>query len=375
MQNFEKLRKFLRKRSPVRFYQIFILLSIGLTFYTTIVGDFAPTDLYKPDAWAQMSIAVGTAAFTVVGIIASVLVSNENNKRAEMTDSLTVISNKIEEKKRLNPDRSLDYVYDSSKNAIDDTIAVFSPMRYYVSLIGFLSFFILLLSALFAIEGYAFKLTLGSFLIGLDLLSGYVLYVAEEFVKMDRLSSSRKKKGELTLLATRVNDVLYSIPVSDKKGAIAASRAIERLEFKVRFRGNVRNGFLHATVRYSNGNVSYIPDANTFLCPFGFADDFRLVLLDRELNTGILQSKEPIDSSFELILRSRKNSEINPLLAITSIDRLGMQQIYKQCSIRNDFRVESIELRMWEDPFYKQNYKRREVDCITFQVTEPEPTR
>jgi hypothetical protein len=373
MQNSGRFQKVKSKAKHVRFYQIFIAMSIIITVYAIYVGKPAPTKLYTPDSWAQMSISVGAAALTVVAIIASIVVSNENNKRAEMTDSLTIISNKIEEKKRLNPDRSLDNIYDSSKNAIDDAIARFSPMKYFVSLIGFMSFIVLLWSAFSAIFGYSFAWILASFLFGVYLLLGYVLYVVDEFLIMDRLSSSAKRKGELTMLAMKINGVLHKPAIKDKKGTIKANQLIERVEFKLRFNGNVKNGFLHATVKYVDGNVSYIPDANTFLCLFGFANDFRLVLLEKDLDTGVLQMKGSIDLSFELILRSRKRSEINPLIGTGFIDRLGMQEIYKQCSIENDVRIAAIELRMYEDPFYKQNFKRREVDCITLQVTEPEP--
>ncbi len=364
----------LKIKSPIRFYQAFILLFFVLTIYAIYSSEIAPTELFKPDAWAQMSISVGASALTIVAIITSIVVSNENNKRVEMTDCLAVMSNRIEEKKRLNPDRSLDDIYDASKQRIDEAITMFSPIKYSLSTIGFLSFFNLLLSAVFAIEGFTFKLTLGSFFIGIILLCGYVVYVGEEFSIMDRLSSSRKKKGQLTLLANKVNGVPHQVALSGKKATISSNRQIERIEFKVRFSGNAKNGFLHATVSYANGLVSYIPDASTYLGAFGFANDFRLVLLEKESDTGILQMKGTIDLSFELVLRSRKQSEINPLIQETFIERLGKQEIYRHCSIGSDFRIKTIELRIYEDPFYKQNYKRREVDCITFEVTEPEPT-
>ena len=47
------------------------------------------------------------------------------------------------------------------------------------------------------------------------------------------------------------------------------------------------------------------------------------------------------------------------------VEGLGKRKVYKYCSIPKDFQVSAIEIRVYEDPFYKPNYKRRAIDLIT----------
>ena len=127
---------------------------------------------------------------------------------------------------------------------------------------------------------------------------------------------------------------------------------------------------MHATVRYSNGLVSFVPDVNTFLANFGFIDDYHLTLLEREFDTGIIQTENSLDLPFELILRSNKGTEENPMIAKGFIESLGEKAIFKNCSLNENFLTTTIELRMYEDPLYKPNSKRREVDCIILKIKE-----
>lgn len=202
------------------------------------------------------------------------------------------------------------------------------------------------------------------------MLTGYVIYCAKEFAKIDKFSFPPKKKGKLTLQRVKINGepVHFRNENSDKATKfVNFTQKIERLEFKIRFEGHVRNGFLHATVKYTNGRVSYIPDSNTYLSNFGFVDDYTLTPLEKEFDTGVLQGNGPVDLLFDLVLRSRKETDENPVIARGFIDRLGGKNIYRYCSIPEDFLVDSIEIRVLEDPFFKSNYKRREVDCITLR--------
>ena len=328
--------------------------------------EFAPTEFYKPDNWATISIAIGATILTLVGIITSILVSNENNRRVEFIANLSLISNKIEQKAGTNPDKSLNEIYSNSIEKLRALVEGLAPLKYSEGLIGIFSFFFFLISALLAIFGYQFKFVIGNFVVGTVLLIGYVIYIIEEFIKIDVSSSLPKKNGKLTLLAIKLNGEPWQFEnKNENEVSIKLNQIINRIEFKVRFEGEVRNAFLHATVRYANGLVSYIPDANTYLSNFGFINDFRLGLLESVFDTGTLQSDKQVDLSLDLVLRSEKGTAQNPVIAKGFIERLGEKDIYKYCSIPEDFHIDSIEIRIWEDPFFKPNYKRREVDLIT----------
>jgi hypothetical protein len=195
----------------------------------------------------------------------------------------------------------------------------------------------------------------------------------EEFVTMDMLSSPKNKNGELILQDVRINGVHREFEQNKKVLSFTVGKA-EKMEFKVRFKGNVRNGFLHATVNHSNG-VAFVPDVNTFLADFGFRDDFGLTLRDA-FDTGLLYISGKYDLCFELVLRSKKDSEENPLIAKgVYVGMYGKKDLYQNCSLPENISIRSVELRMFEDPLYKANFKRREVDCITLTIYEiPEPT-
>lgn len=353
----------LSKMSPRRHHYLTIVL-IAAVLVVIAFTEIGPTEQYRPDTWGAMSFTVGASILTLVGIFTSILTSNENNRRVEFSENLTRILEKVERKERTNPDRSLDDIYDTSKKKLRALIDTITPLRYSEGIIGILSFYFFLLSAFCAIFGYPFKSVLGSFLIGIALLVGYVIYCIDEFVKIDRSSLIPKKKGNLTLLTVRINGVTRHFETEGKDVSVAVDQRISRIETRVRFEGELRNGFLHAVVKYTNGLASYIPDPNTFLHNFGFANDFTLTLLEKGFGTGLLQNTERLDLSFELVLRSRKNTEENPLVAKAFIERLGEKEIFKHCSIPDGFVVDSIEIRAYEDPFFRPNYKRREVDCI-----------
>lgn len=367
---FQRFKKLFNKKSPIRFFLLFMLAFLVTSTFYIVFGNPVPTENYRADNWAQMSIGIGASVLTLVAIITAVVLSNENSRRVEFIEGLSANIQKLEEKERLNPDRSYDQVYDNSKEKIQEVIESIPPLRYRESGIGIFSFYLFLGSAFFAVIGTGFQLILALFLYGISLVLGYVLYVAEEFQTMDRFSKSKKKDGSLSLLATRVNGVLQNLTVTNQRATLNMNGRINIIEFKIRFKGTIKNGFLHAIVKYANGLTSHIPEANTYLANFGFANNYYLVLLEKEFDTGILQSKGTHDFTFELVLRSEKGSEVNPLIATAFVERLGEQQIFRNPSVENDNRIVAIEIRMYEDPFYKSNYKRREVACITIEVNE-----
>jgi len=348
------------------------ILTLALVFIMIVVLaliEVEATDLFRPDNWAAMSIGFGASILTLVGIITSILTSNENNRRTEFIENLNIVLKKIEDKIRINPDRSLTEIYENSKKTIKALIDNMLPMKYSEGITGILSFYFFLVSAFIAVIGWKFKFVFGFFLFGIALSVGYVAYCVIEFAKIDSSSSLPKKKGELELQAVKVNGRTLPFETIGKEIFISSSQRIERIEFKVRFKGTVRNGFFHAIVRYTNGLASHIPDSNTYLANFGFVDDHILTLLEKEADTGVLQKSEQLDLSFDLILRSSKGTEENPLILKAFIERLGEKDIYKYLSIPDDFVVNVIEIRIYEDPFFKPTYKRREIDCITIHPT------
>jgi hypothetical protein len=209
-----------------------------------------------------------------------------------------------------------------------------------------------------------------SFLIGVVLLVGYVIYCIIEFIKIDRFSRLPEKKGSLKLKSVKINGQLLSFDSESKEPVIKIKDRIRRMEFGVRFEGRVRNGFFHAIIRYVRGRATHVPESNTYLGDAVFAEGRLLVLSfsDGRLNTGILQGNETIELLFEVC----KDLTENPVIGIKDIPRLGRIATRRYCSIPENFEVESIELRVYEDPTFRSNYKRRAVDLITVRPSKLE---
>lgn len=80
---------------------------------------FGPTRLasfHEAGVWAEVSIAAGASALTIVGIITALLTSRENDRRKEFNEDLTLMLVGLEKKASSNPDKS------PSKISIDRTI-------------------------------------------------------------------------------------------------------------------------------------------------------------------------------------------------------------------------------------------------------------
>lgn len=340
------------------------MIGLAFTLGSIYLTSLEPTQWYKADNWATISIAIGATILTLVGIITSILVGNENSRRTEFIENLSFISNNVEEKGRINPDRSLTEIYNNSIRKMRVVIDQLAPLKYSEGIIGIFSFFFFLISALLAIYGYPFKFIIGNFAVGIILLVGYINYVIEEFLKIDSSSALPKKKGELTLLTLKINGNNQYFEMKSKETSIKLTEKIRRMEFRVGFVGNVRNGFLHTSIRYTNGASSYIPDSNTFLSNFGFTDGYILTLYDRRLDTGLLQSDEPIELAMDVC----RDLNENPFQEDVPVEGLGRRKVYRYCSIPLNFQEDRIEIRVYEDPFFKPNFKRREIDVITIHL-------
>ena len=363
----KKYTRWGNRRSWLRVYQFFtalLVVALALFLYST---NLSSNENFRADSWSQMSISIGASVLTLVAIITSIGLSNENNRRLEFNENLNGILNRIDKKN--NPDRSFDEIYENSKQKIRYVIDSVPILRYIESLIGIFSFFLFLFSAIFAVMGYPFFYTFGFFAYGIVFLIGYVMYVIEEFAIMDRFSNLSKPKGVLRLLRIKINGAQKEFELKNKEVLLKLTKRVERIEFKVRFEGTTRNGFLHAIAKYKNGLSSHIPDSNTYLATFGFIDNYHLTLLEKEFDTGILQVEKSIDLTFEVILRGSKGTEENPLLGKGLVGGFE-KEVYSQCSIPENYDIEAIELRMYEDPLYRPNMKRREIDCIIFKINK-----
>jgi len=369
----DRYKKWAKKKSPLRLYQIFLVLFIIILSIFFPLSNPPSSTSFSADNWAQMAISIGASVLTLLAIIVAIGLSNENIKRLDFNEILTSLINKIEEKKRNNPDRTIDELYDASEEKIQAVADSVPILKYTESLLALLSFVFFLLSAIFAVMNFRFVFALGTFAYATVFLIGYLTYVIEEFANMDKYSRAIKKKGSLELLDIRINGTHRQFEVQNKVVNLTLRRLLERLELTVRIKGNIRNGFLHATVRYRNNWVSYIPDCNTYLGSFGFVDDYHFTLLEKQYDTGILQVDGSIELDFEIPLRISKNTEDNPLIASGFVENLGIKQIYKHCSVPADILIDSIELRIYEDPLYRPNSKRREIDCITLRIAEQMP--
>jgi len=350
--------------------QITLLLIMGI-FFLVLLTDIEATELYDPNSWASMSIAFGASILTVVGIITSVVTSNVNDRRAEFIDLQNNILNIVEERERIIQDTELNKYYKNSKNKIIELIEERAPMKYSESYIGFASFFLFLSSVILAIYGVYYKFILGSFLLGIGLLSGYVSYCVIEFWKIDQYSFFPDKDGKLEILSVNVNgkDEKLLDNIGDKVRVLLLPEniTIDVIEFKVKFRGKLRNGFLHSIVKYIDGSESHIPDRYTSLLAFGFIKNFLLTTING-IDTGMLHNDNPIELLLRIIIRSPKGGKDNKFLMRRSVPPYGEQDIYTFCSVPNDVKIDNINIRMYEDPLYRPKYKRRTVDLIRIKI-------
>lgn len=337
---------------------LFIILIIRIELF-----ELRTTEAFKPDSWAEMSFAIGASILTLVGIITSIVLSNENDRRREFIDDLTFVLNKLKYKARINPDRSLSRVYENSDERFSAIIADRSPLKYSDGIIGILSFFFFLTSGIIALENLYFKWIYGTFLTGVALLVGYVVYCIFEFKKIDGFSRL-PELGErnLTLFSVSINGQSIHFDAESREPVIAVYSRIRRMEFGVRLEGQVRNGFFHAVIRYRNGQSTHIPEPNTYLGDTEFADGLNLVISpNKRLDTGILQNNGPVELLFEVC----KDMTENPIIREIEVSRLGRREMRQYCSIPANYAIESIELRVWEDPLYQSSHKRREVAILT----------
>jgi len=331
-----------------------------------LAAGYQPTPDYNPNDWINMSIALGAAALTLVSILTSFLTSVENDRRVDFRDTLNQLYDRLEKKSTIYEsfDRSLKSLYDGAKRDLQHQIEIRSPLKYSEGIFGFISFFFFLFSIFFVIFGWSFQWIVGSFLLGVGIIVNYLVYCIYEFNKMDVLASIPDINGALDILFITINGEKAELSSNvENTYEISIPKDVQRIGFQVRFSGETRNGFLHAVVRYTNGLETHYPDRNTYLIDFGFTDNYRLTLLE-SLDTGVIQTVNSTILNFDLVLRS-KDSENSLVARNVPISILGIKNVFKYCLLPDEFIVESIKLRIWEDPYYKPNYKRRKVNELT----------
>lgn len=235
-------------------------------------------------------------------------------------------------------------------------------MEYRESIFGFFSFVLLLLSAILTIQAYPFKQTVGIFTIGFIFIMGYIMYIMLEFIKMDDIYKIQKNEGQLEILNIKINGLQIEYNIVNKEVHVEYDKFIDMIDIKCKYEGKIRSGFLHNIVYYTNGLQTHMPDRNTFLMDYGFSKNFILTIL-KGIDTGVLHKGGLFDVS--LILKSGKNNE---LLGKAIDPLLGNIDIFQYCSLQNDFIIDYIEFRMYEDPYFKPNYRRHEVDKITIKI-------
>lgn len=135
----ERERKGMQLR---RFYMVITIILICIIIPLRFIFLEYGMEDFRPDNWGEMSFAVGAAVLTLVGIISSVVISGENERRNGFLDDSTFVLQELERKALSNPDRTLNEVYDNSINKLRATINERQPIKYLeFSIIGFFSFF------------------------------------------------------------------------------------------------------------------------------------------------------------------------------------------------------------------------------------------
>jgi hypothetical protein len=311
-----------------------------------------------------ISISIGAAVLSLVAIISGILTSNENNRRNEQNDIFNRVKNRIEEKERINLDISFNDIYNNSKNVFNKLIDLNKPLKYSESIIGIFSFYSFLITIIVDILNGPFIFEFFMFLIGLSSTVGYVLYIVDEFYKIDKMSIIPDIKSTIKLLSIKFNDDYNKI--NDPKNVhLTINDVIRRIECKIEVIGEIRSGFLHTTIIYGNGMQSFIPDRNTFLMEFGFIRDYILTLLQGE-DTGLLQGKINSVFDFNILIHDQKNEKT--LIAKGDVPPFVNVEIYKNCTIPDNVPIKEIQIRLYEDPLYRPNYKRRVSDTIIITI-------
>jgi len=91
------------------------------------------------------------------------------------------------------------------------------------------------------------------------------------------------------------------------------------------------------------------------LLEYGFTEECVLAVYGGE-DTGLLQVKGNVYLEFDIELRGE----------IKYIDKIntnyGIISVYDGCNIPSEYIIDRLEIRMFEDPHYKDNFKREVVD-------------
>jgi len=342
----------------VRAYHAYTITVLVLFVVGIASSEVAPTGEYRPDAWAEISIALGASILALVGIVTSILTSRENDRRTEISDLLSELSIKFRDKSK---PENLTEVYNGFQEKIKSRLQEMQPLRYSDGVVGIFSFVFFVTSALTAIWGSPFKWIIGTFLVGLAFLLGYITYYMEQCVSIDKISKIAEPKGELKLLSLNVDGDACSFERKEKDVFFSLRQEPKKIELEVEYKGNARNGFLDALVKYTNGSFSFIPDSNTYLSDFVFTMGHRLTLLEGgKFDTGVLQLKDQQQKlPFEIILRSEEKPKLRSLR-----DPRIFTELTEHCSPPENFIVDFVEVGLYEDPSFRPKYKRRQVDYI-----------
>jgi len=351
---------------------------MGAIIIIIIFVDFTPAVEFDINNWAEISVACGASILTVVGIITSVLTSNENDRRTEFIDIQNKILSVIDGRLNYIDDKEIDTLYNNAKNKINQLIEKRGLMKYNESFIGFASFLAFLISAYYAIIGLSFRVVFGYFLIGLGLIFCYLLYCVLEFIKMDAFNEPLSKRGkiekELTVKINGVKANLLDDPTKKEKVIESSPEFIyNNIEIDTTFEGLLRNGFFHVIIGYTNDKNTHIPHRITSLLNFGFIDDYDLAVYGGE-DTGILHADGKVNVNFYIPLRNKINSDSNKLLVKDiNFPLRGRRDVYEYPSIPKDVFVKYIILRYFEDPYYQPKYKRSELDMLKIRITRVMP--
>lgn len=195
-------------------------------------------------------------------------------------------------------------------------------------------------------------LTYSLFSMGLALFSTYLFNILQDIREIQRVSRSVARVWGRLRVYQIVADTrrLVFDPDQNEDALVRVDVGnLRMLRLLVEFEGRVVNGFFDAYMTLSNETTIsiWVPDRNTFLSEFGHEHGLRLVYLEPDYYTGMLQGVCTFEDT-KLLLEYPLRTLHRPRRRRFGVVTLS----HPWYEIPEDLAIRRISLRVYEDPLY-----------------------